>query len=185
MGCLCFPTNRRRRPYFHWPNFTFSHSEQHINSRRVHSTFSLEHLRVRPKHDHRRRHSLHDGTVVAQLKRPKTINKSFQSTNTAPALQTTSPMKDQNTRLPSPTQSHHEPCQTSGNEANERHHIQFAGLASRHRELASNHPFRNAHTMLLRVRFNLNWICHANLSNNLVRRAAGGETRGLRLRMTR
>jgi len=151
MGCLCFPTSHRRRPYFHWPNFTFSHSEQHINSRRIHSTFSLEHLRVTPKHGHRRRHTLHNGTVVAQLKRPKTNNPSFQSTKTAPALQTTSPMKDQDAPPPNLPSSHHTSFRGYGTAANEQHHIQFAGPASRHRELTSNNFLRSAHTNALQV----------------------------------
>lgn len=86
MSCFCWRRSGSKDDHvFHWPNFTFAHSQHSINPRRVHSTFSLHH-KPKPRRVLRRRHTLHNGTIVANLKSHKPPRpKSIKSSMTAPA----------------------------------------------------------------------------------------------------
>jgi len=136
MGCSCFSKDRsyasRDRTIFHWPNFTFSHSQHTINPRRVHSTFSLTN-RPRPGFIDKRRHSIHTDGPTARL--PKAYKPSLKSTRTGPTATIDPAMSDQ----------HIVPSGSPPNRLANQHHVQFAGSPPGTSEIDSNNSFRNAH----------------------------------------
>lgn len=141
MSCLCLPKRHhdRNNHFFHWPNFTFSHSEHAINPRRIHSTFGLNNT-PKPRYGHHRRHTLHNGTTVADLAKPKKSKRSFKSTKTAPAI-VVNEMGDQYAPPPGLPPSYHDQQSTS----HDRHRVHWPALGNGHRERASNNPSRSAH----------------------------------------
>ncbi|KAK4542822.1 hypothetical protein LTR36_006198 [Oleoguttula mirabilis] len=144
MGCLCFPTRRpnKDRLIFHWPNFTFNHSDHALNPRRIHSTFSLRE-RHKPTPIKHRRHSLPNGTTVANLRRPKKSKNSVKSTKIAPAA-TVNAMSDHYAPPPGPPPSYSNQQSTSQDQRGDgQHHVHWS--ASGNRELTSNDSFRSAH----------------------------------------
>ncbi|KAK5121226.1 hypothetical protein LTR85_005392 [Meristemomyces frigidus] len=138
MGCLCFPsrTHHTDKHIFHWPNFTFSHSEYALNPRRIHSTFSLRE-RHNPGSVHKHRHPLHN------FRKAKKSKHSLKSTKTAPTV-IASAMSDQYAPPPGPPpgyQNHHQEPHSNGPQ-----HVPWSASGNRARELAINNPFHSAHT---------------------------------------
>ncbi|KAK5132151.1 hypothetical protein LTR08_000308 [Meristemomyces frigidus] len=162
MGCLCIPTpprhrRRHQQTLFHWPNFTFSHSQHTLNPRRIHSTFSLTD-RPRPPFTHKRRHSLHNGTVLADLRKPK--RKTKRSRNLAkiasPAAPGTIAVEAMSERYAPPSgpppgyraqQLAPTASQDARNGQQQQHHVHWpvSSGATRDREQTSQNPFRSAH----------------------------------------
>ncbi|KAK3114416.1 hypothetical protein LTR53_007301 [Teratosphaeriaceae sp. CCFEE 6253] len=110
---------------FHWPNFTFSHSQhfhpQHpINPRHIHDTLTLTH-KPRPHFiESHRRHTVHTVSgCTARLPSHSKSRRSLKATKTAPAAVATlrSAMKDQYAPPPGPP-----PRRSNGNQQ----HVQFA-----------------------------------------------------------
>ena len=147
MPCLCIPRDPEHQTSFHWPNFSFSHSQQAINPRRVHSTFSLTH-KHKPKRLLRRRHTLHNGTTVSNLWKRKKSHRSLKSTRTAPP--TVVNAYDMNNKQyappPGPPPSFRAQNGTSGiAQVQSGPHISWQPAATRNSEQASTDPFPNAH----------------------------------------
>lgn len=142
MFCLCFPRYSDNRTYFHWPNFTFSHSEQTIRPLRVNSTFALTH-RHKPKRVLRRRHTLHSG-----IRKRKKSHLSLKTTNTAPPTTVNAYDMSGQDYSPPPgpppsqrkAESISQPIQP-GREG----HVSFTPTRSRSSELHSNNPWRYTH----------------------------------------
>ena len=84
MPCLCFGRRSERDSLFHWPNFTFSHSQQSLHRRRIHSTFSIQ-----EKHKHRRvlrrRDTVQSEPATSSLWKPKKSRRDVGSTDTGTA----------------------------------------------------------------------------------------------------
>ena len=145
MSCFCLPS-RRDKTFFHWPNFTFSHSQHSINPKRIHSTFSLAH-KHKSRRVLRRRHTLHNGTAVADLRKPKKSHKTLKTTKTSPAVIDLYNMSEQYTHPPGPPPDYqaHQAYQSNLLSHPGRPHVSWAQTGTRSSEPASNNPFRNAH----------------------------------------
>lgn len=145
MSCICWPRRSEGKPYFHWPNFTFSHSQHAINARRRHSTFSLT-RKHKPKRHLRRRHTLHNGTIVSKLEKPKKSHSSLHSTKTAPPVVVNAygTMSDEQHNVSPPTgppPGYHDESQN----ASPGQHVSWAQPGGSGSELACNNPFHRAH----------------------------------------
>ena len=146
MFCLCFPRYSDNRTYFHWPNFTFSHSQQPL--RRIHSTFSLRH-RHKPKRELRHRHTLHSCRIhhsdrVAKRRRSRRSLRSTHSTSIE-TVDVDNMSGQDNSPPPGPPPSQRLPTSAAQPEQSiGEGHVSFVP-AGRSSELQSNNPWRNAH----------------------------------------
>ena len=148
MSCFCLPkrnnTSRsppRPAPRFHWPNFSFSHSQHSINPKRIYSTFSLQRnsSKNKPRRVLRRRHTLHNGTSVTDLKKPtpKRSRQYCKTHKTAPSTVDDTIMPEEYAPPPGPPPGYNQQQQAG--------HVSFAQSNNRTSELHPNNPYHNAH----------------------------------------
>ena len=138
MFCCCCPRYSDNRTYFHWPNFSFSHSEQRL--RLIHSTFgSLN--RPKSKRELRRRHTLHSCRIhhTDRVAKRRLSRKSLRSHKTAPAktISTRAMSSQDYSPPPGPPPSHRVAFQAAQAEQ--------PITPGRSSELQSSNPWRNAH----------------------------------------
>ena len=137
MLCICQPCKYRRKKYiFHWPNFTFSHSEYFSNLQRTRSTFSLK-LRHKSQPLPGRRRTVHTGTALDNQGKSLRRKPKF---NTIPSPNANSPTREMSDNYqpppgPPPSYSSSHPQQN----------VSWNQSESRPSELSSNNPLRNAH----------------------------------------
>ena len=147
MSCCCLLQRRRNKASLHWPNFSYSHSQQALNPQRIHSTFSLTH-KHKPERSLRRRHTLHNGTVVSNFWKRKKSHQSLKSTKTAPAtiVNRYDMSNEQYAPPPGPPPSYNS---QSGNGSNaqtpSQPHVSWQQSGTKASEKISNKLFQKAH----------------------------------------
>lgn len=146
MFCFCLPKSeqlpsRHHHYYFHWPNFSFSHSEHTVNPRRIHSTFNLQrNSKLRHKRTLRRRHTLDNGTLTKDIKKPKRHRKYSSGTQKTapPAFQHSDMGGEEYAPPPGPPPGYHHQEKQPG-------HVSWAQSGNRTSELNPKNAYQNAH----------------------------------------
>jgi hypothetical protein len=80
MPCLCFGRRRKDDTPFHWSNFTFSHSQQSFRPRRIHSTFSLQEERRKPRRVLKRKDTIQSEPTFSTFWKPRKSGQSLAPT---------------------------------------------------------------------------------------------------------
>lgn len=133
MPCLCFGRRREHNSLFHWPNFTFSHSQQSIHPRRIHSTFSIQEKR-KSRRVLKRKSTIQSEPTFRTSWTPKKGRQSLGSTETGAVV----------SHDPNETsgQDHARPNVSSTSKSRQRHvHVHWAGTGSKTSKLTISNAF--------------------------------------------
>lgn len=144
MPCLCFGRRREHNNPFHWPNFTFSHSQQSLHPRRIHSTFSIQEKR-RSRRVLKRKSTMQSEPTFSTSWKPKKGRQSLGSTETGAVVShEPNDMSSQNNAQPKlPSKS-------------SQRHVHWAGNGSKMSKLATTNAFCKCSFKCFRAGLDLN-----------------------------